>query len=68
MHNPEDYRNYAARCIEMANDAADIQTQSSLFEMAKAWLQLAEHKEHIGRIQALRGRWQGNLIEKPSTH
>jgi hypothetical protein len=38
----EDCRVYAARCIEWANNAATAAEQHTFFEMAKAWLKLAE--------------------------
>ena len=42
MASPQDCRENAARCIEMANEAgSDTRMQSIMFEMANTWLKLA---------------------------
>ena len=38
----KDCRDNATRCIEMANSAADLRSQSVLFNLARSWLKLAE--------------------------
>lgn len=38
-------REYAQRCIELANDAPDRE-QSILFDLAAAWFQLAAELDH----------------------
>ena len=63
MDDPKSYRDNAKRCIEMANDAINTATQSSLFEMAKSWTRLAEQAEHLERGQAIRERWRSNGAE-----
>jgi hypothetical protein len=45
MANPKDCRDRAKCCIEMANDSLDTEVQSSLFEIARAWTELAEELE-----------------------
>jgi hypothetical protein len=37
----------AHRCIEMANRSQDTKLQSTLFEMAKAWMQVAAELQRI---------------------
>jgi hypothetical protein len=64
MDDPNLYRGNSARCIELANATTDTVTQNSLFEMAKAWMLLAEHSEILERGHAIRVRWRGNGAEK----
>jgi hypothetical protein len=42
MDDPRVYRDWADKCIEMANATADTKAQSLLFEMARAWLNVAD--------------------------
>jgi hypothetical protein len=41
-----DYRENANRCLLMANQATDPSLRSILFQLAKAWVKLAEQQEH----------------------
>jgi hypothetical protein len=41
----EDCRVHAGRCIEWANNAATAAERHTFYEMAKAWLKLAETLE-----------------------
>jgi hypothetical protein len=38
----ETYREYALRCIQIANDGVDPVAQSMLFDIARAWTRLAD--------------------------
>jgi hypothetical protein len=42
MRNPQEYREFARQCIEMANSFERIALQPLLFDMAEAWLKVAE--------------------------
>jgi hypothetical protein len=48
-------REYAKRCIEMANSAANTERQSMMFEIAAAWNQLAVE---LDANEALRAQMQ----------
>jgi hypothetical protein len=45
MATSEDCRDYARRCIEMANNSADEKFQSWLFDMAREWDKVAAELE-----------------------
>jgi hypothetical protein len=60
-------RENARKCIGWANHAFDVGAQSNYFEMAKAWLNLAEHlerahdREHDKQAQVELKRVAGGL-------
>jgi hypothetical protein len=57
----EDCRDYAKRCIEMANNSADEKFQSWLFEMAREWNQ---HAAELERNAALRAKLRDAPIKR----
>jgi hypothetical protein len=42
---PEDYRNNAEKCVELAQSSRDRSIRLGLFEMARSWLRLAAQAE-----------------------
>jgi hypothetical protein len=42
---PGSYRQYAAKCLELAQTIVDIDRRLFLLNMAQDWLKLAEHVE-----------------------
>jgi hypothetical protein len=58
----KDCRDNANRCVEMANNAADKRMQSTLFDLAKAWMNLATELESN---EAFRDAVKGVDIFKP---
>lgn len=46
---PEDYREQAARCVEVAEQLKDGKLKTDMLAMALVWLQLAEHTEERDR-------------------
>ena len=50
MADPQDCRENAARCIEMANEAVTTRMQSLMFEMANVWLKLAAELERNSAV------------------
>jgi len=46
MGNFQDYRWFAARCLEIARASADPQTQAIMLEMARVWHRLADDVDH----------------------
>jgi hypothetical protein len=45
MVNAKECRESAARCVELGNEAATVETQNLYFEMARSWTELAEELE-----------------------
>jgi hypothetical protein len=45
MNDPDDYRRFAAECMQIAREATDPQARASFLDMARAWVLLAEHAE-----------------------
>jgi hypothetical protein len=45
MPGSEDYRHYAAECLELAATIDDPHIKAVLTHMAQAWLRLAEQKQ-----------------------
>jgi hypothetical protein len=48
MGKAEDYRNYAAQCLRLAQQAQEPVEKDALLSMAAAWRRLAEHAERTG--------------------
>ena len=48
-NDPNDYRRFAAECMQIAKEATDPQARASFLDMARAWLSLAEHAEKAAR-------------------
>jgi hypothetical protein len=51
MSNPEDYRRYAAECLELANTVSDPRARASLAHIAEVWLRLADEKDAADRVK-----------------
>jgi hypothetical protein len=45
MHSSEDYRRYAAECLQLAATVMDPQARTMLAHMAQVWLRLADEKD-----------------------
>jgi hypothetical protein len=45
MGRAEQYRWFAARCLELARTTADPQTQAAMLQMAQVWFRLADEAE-----------------------
>jgi predicted RNase H-like HicB family nuclease len=45
MGRSDDYRRYAAECLEMANASHDAKSRAALLQMAQVWLRLATQRE-----------------------
>ena len=45
MPDAEEYRRYAAECLELAQRLTDADTRAQLLEMAEAWRELAQKVE-----------------------
>jgi hypothetical protein len=41
----EQYREYAAECVRLANEVQDASHKARLLQMAQDWIRLAEHSE-----------------------
>ena len=49
MANAKDCRKNAARCVELGNEATNVEEQNLLFDMARRWTEVAERLErHAG--------------------
>ena len=59
----KDCREYAKRCIELANNAQENETQSMLLELAQAWTTLADELDKDASLKAAVGAID---ISKPS--
>jgi hypothetical protein len=73
MDNPEDCRDRAMGCIEMANEALDTRVQSILFDIARSYAKLAQVLEggRDRQIEALESaaarncaRWADSILPK----
>ena len=49
MGRAQEYRLFAARCLEVARVTADSQTKGVMLQMAQVWSRLAEEIEAAGR-------------------
>lgn len=45
MGRSDDYRRYAAECLEMASASHDAKSRAALLQMAQVWLRLATQRE-----------------------
>lgn len=45
MGRAEQYRWFAARCLEIARNTADTQTKAAMLQMAQVWSRLADETE-----------------------
>ena len=45
MGRSDEYRRYAAECLEMASVVHDPKTRATLLQMAQVWLRLAGQRE-----------------------
>jgi hypothetical protein len=45
LHEEEEYRRHAAKCLKMAEETTDPFNRSSLISIAYSWLRLAEMAE-----------------------
>jgi hypothetical protein len=52
MADPRNYREKAECCIEMANESMETRVQSVLFDIARAWTELARELEGRRDAQA----------------
>jgi hypothetical protein len=48
--NAETYREYAARCLELAYTTTDERGKFALIDMARAWMRLAEQAEKNSQL------------------
>jgi hypothetical protein len=73
MNNPEDCRDRALGCIEMANEALDTRVQSILFDIARSYAKLARvlegGREHqMGALESAAAlncaRWADSVLVK----
>jgi hypothetical protein len=51
MGKVEEYRRYAADCLEMANGFQEPLARAALRHMAQVWLRLAQNAENPSRPQ-----------------
>ena len=45
MSSPEDYRRFAAECLELAGIMNHAEVRKTLMHMAQVWLRLADEKD-----------------------
>jgi hypothetical protein len=45
MGRSDEYRRYAAECLEMASSSHDAKSRAALLQMAQVWLRLATERE-----------------------
>jgi hypothetical protein len=50
MRSAEDYRRYAAECLELAITMNDPQVRAAMMHMAQVWLRLADQKDDVGNM------------------
>jgi hypothetical protein len=63
MTDIKECRANAGRCIDLANNAADVGIQEAPFEMAETWLKLADYVERVERVRsALHGLVRGGRL------
>lgn len=55
MGRSQEYRLFAARCLEMARATADEQTRAVMLQMAQVWSRLADEIEAARRESAIGG-------------
>jgi hypothetical protein len=55
MASSKDCHDNAARCVELANGAKTVATQNLFFEMARAWIEVAEQLEQDPALEERRG-------------
>jgi hypothetical protein len=48
MGRAEQYRWFAARCLEIARHTADAQTKAAMLQMAQVWSRLADEIQPLG--------------------
>jgi hypothetical protein len=48
MGRAEQYRWFAARCLEIAHTTGDAQTRAAMLQMAQVWSRLADETEPFG--------------------
>ena len=48
MGRAEQYRWFAARCLEIARTTGDAQTRAAMLQMAQVWSRLADETEPFG--------------------
>jgi hypothetical protein len=53
MGRAQEYRLFAARCLEVARATADSQTKAVMLQMAQVWSRLAEEIEAAARESAV---------------
>jgi hypothetical protein len=53
MGRSQEYRLFAARCLEMARVTTDEQTKAAMLQMAQVWSRLADEIETAQRENAL---------------
>ena len=59
----KDCREYARRCIEIANATAPYGAQSTLRELARSWIKIADQIDERGALdEASASRIPGNMI------
>ncbi len=49
MSSPIDFQGDAAQCLRMAERAIDQEERAILVDLARAWIQLAEQLNQLGR-------------------
>ena len=47
--NADHYRHYAKACLKLANVMKDIQSKTTMIEVAAGWMRLAEHAQRNGK-------------------
>jgi len=55
MGRSQEYRLFAARCLEIARATADEQTRAVMLQMAQVWSRLADEIEAARRESAIGG-------------
>ena len=53
MGRSQEYRQFAARCLEVARATADEQTRAVMLQMAQVWSRLADEIEAARRESAI---------------
>ena len=49
MSSPEDYRRFAAECLELAGIMNHAEVRKTLMHMAQVWLRLADEKDRANQ-------------------
>ncbi len=57
MGRAEQYRWFAARCLEIARGTVDQRTKAAMLQMAQVWSRLADEIESSGRELSSRGQF-----------